>query len=374
MILLLKNHKVKRIEKDKFTQKDLKKCEYLLCDTSVYASNQSKNYVMVPTKDIPWFTKADVRYQMLYLYDNSDEGFRECEPIPDVATTVYTIEDLINLLNCIDRLYVLNQMISNDMYLYTIGLVVIGYFEVTLYNGNKKTYHKIYQNKETFGDEGSYGKEIIFPLKVLKKFKEIYNTDFLCKLIAKNMFLYIYKDMTWGIANISKESYLLIGVPLLGSRTVTFLNDIEFLSINSIFTMTVSYSIVFINNKKEREYINNLLKHGEYDTVSEYNYDYILISNLEYGGKCNEPYPMVYLDIFSHLEFSIRLTNMLYYYIEGFVDGNPFDCDGVDTIVSIIISDKMHRHNKSKYKIIFMNEATFIPLDNLLKLLIKNQK
>lgn len=367
MLLLMKDHTVKRKKDRKITKKDLDESQYIMIDTATELSKLSKNYVIIDPKNIPWFTSANVTYQMLFLYDDHEMGSSQFEPIPPVETKVTSLSDLINLINCIDRLYIPNQMISNDQYYYTDVYIIIGYFEVTLYDESKKVYHKVYQNNDNL--ENRYGEAVKFPLKAVKKFHDIYNTDIIRNLTIYNQFLYIHKDMTWDISAISTD-YSLMGIPLLGSYTITLLDKREYLSISCIFGMSVSYSLVFVYDKKEQERISALIRAKEYDEVSEYNYEYILTSNLEYGRQYSYPYRFIYLDILSHIGFSIRLTNMIYFYIEGYeVEGVRKEED-IDTIACIT----MYNMVKNKKigggdKTIFMNEDTLIPLDDLLKII-----
>lgn len=370
MLLLLKNHKIKRKDDDKVTQKDLEDSNYIMIDTSIELSKSSKNYVIVDPKKIPKFTKAKIRYQMIFMYDDHDEGTANFEPIPPVETETESIADVINLLNCIDRIYITNQMICNDQYLYTSVYIIIGYFEVILYNRKKKIYHKLYQNIEIDDDkklQKYYGKGFQFPLKVVKKFRDIYNTDIIHEMVAKNEFLYIYKDMTWKIRGISNDSdYSLIGVPLLGSRTMTLLSHTEYKRIKRITRMSITYSIVFIMNEAHQNKISKQISLGDYDEIGETNHDYILISQLEYGGSFSVPYSFIYLDIMSHINFSIRLTNIIYYYVEGFESDMIDDSDGVDSIVCMYINDLFRKRGM---RTLFMNEDTLIPLDELLEII-----
>lgn len=373
MLLLLKNHKVKRKDDNKITKKDLENSEYIMIDTSTELSKSSKNYVIVDPKKIPQFTKAKIRYQMIFMYDDHDEGTANFEPVPPVETETESIADTINLLNCIDRIYIANQMLSNDQYLYTSVYIIIGYFEVMLYNGKKKVYHKLYQNKEIDDDEKlqkHYGEGFSFPLKVVKKFRDIYNTDVIHELVAKNEFLYVYPNMTWKIGGTTNVyDYLLIGVPLLGSRTMTLLSDIEFVRVMAIKRMSITYSIVFIMDETHQNKISAQIASGAYDNIGETNHDYVMISQLEYGRQFSVPYTFIYLDVLSHINFSIRLTNLIYYYIEGFESDMVDDGDGVDSIVCINLYDFFKKKNKGGMRTLFMNEDTLIPLDKLLELI-----
>lgn len=373
MLLLLKNHKVKRKDDNKITEKDLEDSRYIMIDTSTELSKSSKNYVIVDPKKIPNFTKAKIRYQMIFMYDDHEEGTANFEPIPPVETETNSISDVINLLNCIDRIYITDQMLSNDQYLYTSVYIIIGYFEVILYDKKKKVYHKIYQNQEIDNDDELqkyYGKGFSFPLKVVKKFRDIYNTDIIHEMVSKNEFLYIYKDMTWKIDSITNDkSYLLIGVPLLGSRTITLLLDIEFVRVMAIRKLSITYTVVFIMNKSHQNIINTQISSGAYEYIGEEAYDYAIISQLDYGGSYSVPYTFICLDIMSHIGFSIRLTNIIYYYVEGFETNMTDAEDGIDTVVSINIYDKFKKKRNGGARTLFMNENTLIPLDKLLELI-----
>lgn len=364
MLLLLKNHKIKRKDDKKITEKDLMNSAYIAIDTAVNPSEFSKNYVLVDPSRIPWFTKAHIKYQMLFLYDDHDEGLRNYEPIPPVDTEVETISDLINIMNCVDRLYIVNQMLSNDIYIDVNPYIIIGYLEVILYNENKKVYHRIYNNDEDF--ELSYGNEIKFPLKVLKTFKKIYNADIIIDLFQNNQFIYLHDDMTWNIDVIDR--YSLIGVPLIGSRTISFLTDKEYLRIMNIRKMSITYTIVFVYNRKHREYISQMIEEEKYDELGTSNQDYLIVSQLDYGGKHGKPYNFYHLDIFSMIGFCIRMSNLVYHHIEGFDADTIDDGDGVETITCFDVEHGSW-HKKEKNILFFMNESTLIPLDNILNLI-----
>ena len=74
------------------------------------------------------------------------------------------------------------------------------------------------------------------------------------------------------------------------------------------------------------------------------------------------------LDILSHIAFSLRFTNMIYRYVEGFEDQMIDDGDGVDSIVSINLYS-LYKKKKGDTRTLFMNEDTIIPLDKLLELI-----
>lgn len=364
MLLLLKNHKVKRKDDRKITKRDLRDSKYILIDTATELQKSSKNYVMVDPSKIPWFTKAKIVYQMLFLYDDIEVEISGWEGIPPVETETNSLSDVINLLNCIDRLYISNQLICNDQYRYTDTYIVIGYFEVTLYDGDKKVYHKLYENKSNFDER--FGKEVKFPLKAVKKFHDIYNTDIIRNLSIMNEFVYIHKDMTWS-QSVIDSNFLLIGIPLLGSRTITLLTDQEYLKVMNIRGMTVSYNIIWIYDQKQKNHINHSIEIGDYDEVGLGNHEYIIASIMEYGRTFSVPYRFVYLDIFSHITFVLRLTTMIYYYVEGFEDSCSNDGDGVSSIVSIDIYENFK--TKEKTRTLMMNEDTTISLDKTLSLL-----
>lgn len=375
MLLLLKNHKVKRKDDSKITEKDLTNSKYIMIDTSVDLSESSKNYVIIDPKNIPTFTRAKIKYQLLFVYDDHDEGMSDYLPIPPVETEVETLTGLINLLNCIDRTFISNMMISNDQYLYINDMILVGYYEVYLYNGNKKVYHKLYQNKDVTDDENKlkklYGHGVTYPLKAVKPFKDVYNTNIIHEMISKNEFLYIFDDMTWKIQDITNDrSYLLIGVPLLGSRTMTMLTDREFVRIMAIQGLSITYSIIFIMDETQKTSIDEMIKYGLYEEVGETNHDYVMISSLDFGSPHGVPYRFVYLDILSHIGFSIRFTNMIYRYTQGFEEDINDYGDGVDTIFCMDIYDLYRKKNKEGgTRTLFMNEETLIPLDKLLELI-----
>lgn len=362
MLLLKRDKTVERKEDDKVTKKDLKESKYIMIDTSVTKSKLSKNYVLIDPKNIPWFTKAKITYQMLFLFDDHDMGCSNFEAIPPVETETKSLSDVINLLNCIDRLYIPNQMIANDQYFYTDVYIVIGYFEVILYDDDKIVYHKEYQNNDRL--EARYGEAVKFPLKAVKVFHKLYNTDIIRDLTVMNQFVYIHEDMTWSISVVSHD-YFLIGVPLLGSRTMTLLTKQEYIAMSCIRGMSITYSIVFVYDDEQRETLRKYIKDEEHDELSVLSCDYILTSNLEYGRKFSVPFRFIYMDILSHIGFSIRLTNMIYYFIEGHTAD-----ESIDTIACIILYNMIKDKNlKGGDRIIYMNEDTLMSLDDLLKLM-----
>lgn len=372
MLLLMKDHTVKRIEDEKVRDKDIANAKYLLIDTSTEVMENSKNFVLVDPSKIPTFTNALIRYQMIFIYDDHDEGTPYTEPIPPVQVKTESLSNVINLLNCIHRIDIANEMLSNDEYLFVNAYIIIGYFEVYLYHGKKKVYHKLYQNTD-IDDEKKlqkyYGERLLNSVKVAKKFHKIYNTDIIHEMVSNDEFLYIYKDMTWKIQTATNEKdYILIGVPLLGSRTMTLLTDIEFVQIMMIRKMSITYTIIFIINKAQRDRINESISKGLYADIGEEHYDYIIVSNLDYGLDYSMPYRFLILDILTHMAFSLRLTNMIYYYLEGFEQQTIDEGDSVDSIVSINLYS-FYKKKKSGMRTLFMNEDTIIPLDKLIELI-----
>ena len=61
MLLLLKDHTVKRVDNEKIMSADIEKSRYILVDTSVNVSKLSKNFVLVDPSKIPQFTDALIK-------------------------------------------------------------------------------------------------------------------------------------------------------------------------------------------------------------------------------------------------------------------------------------------------------------------------
>lgn len=373
MLLLAKDHTIKRISDDTITKKELEEAEYLLIDTSVEQEKLSKNYVMIDPKLIPYFTRAKIRYQLLFIFTSYEEEAADFEPIPPVETETTSFSNVINLLNCIDRLYIPNMLLSNDQYYYTYDRIDIGYFEIYLYDGKKKVYHSVYQNKY-LDDDKKFQKKYFerrkfnFPLEVMKKFRKLYNTEIIPKMISENKMLYIYQDMRWEISINTGFSFALLGIPLLGSRTITLLNDIEFLQVTSIRKMSITYTILFVANEKQRKNISFHISQGMYTEIGETNHDYHSISTIDLGMDSSVPYKFIYLDILSHINYALRITNIVYTYVEGYEEAMVDYGDGIDTIVSIDIYD-LYKKKKNGCRTIFINEDTMIPLNELLEML-----
>lgn len=373
MLLLAKDHTIKRISDETVTKKELEEAKYLLIDTSVERTKLSKNYVMIDPKLIPYFTKAKIRYQLVFIYTSYEAEICDFEPIPPVETETRSFSNVINLLNCIDRLYIPNMLIENDEFLYSYDRIAIGYFEVYLYDGKKKVYHSLYRNKY-LDDDKKFQKKYYdkddpnFPLEVVKKFRKIYNTDVIHEMIAENQLLYIYQDMRWEISINTGYTYALIGIPLLGSRTITLLNDIEFLRVAAIRKMSITYTILFVANEKQRKNNSFYISQGMYSEIGETNHDYHSISNIDLGLEHSVPYRFIYLDIISHINYAIRITNIVYTYVEGYEEAMVDYGDGIDTVVAIDIYD-LYKKKKNGCRTIFLNEDTMIPLDEFLEML-----
>lgn len=350
MIVLYKDHTVKRKDDVKPNKKELDNIAYLLIDTSSEPCEYSKNYIMIDPSRIPEFTSCKIIYQIILVteYDGEIDEI----PMPKVETTTSSLSDLFNLMNCIDRLNCVNEFIINDQWGESRVMIYMSYFSITLYRENKKFYEKDYYIPENALEKYSVG-------DITKEFRDIYNTNIIKKLYKRKKFLFLYKDMRWRIEKADLDYYLM-GIPLLGSKTITLVTPKEFLSIMDIKKFAFTYSLQEAD-KAQREYIKSYIMKGLYDDLATViDHDFILVSSGSYVS--GEVYRFLLLDLLSHVNYSIRLTNFVYDHLYLTDDD---DSIRINSVVSFVF---YYRSNK-KEKEIYINEDTSISLDKFLQLL-----
>lgn len=351
MLLLMKDHKIRRKEDEEITRKDLKDSEYLLIDTSTTPCETSRNFVMIEPC-IPYFTEAEVKYQII-LVDNYEGNDHVDEvPITPVEMRTNKISDVINLLNCINRMNCVNEFIRNDQYTGVRNFLFISYFEIALYNDKKEIYHKIYSKSEH--------KTKKYTIRnILKVFKDIYDTSIIKDLYKKHEYLFLYKDMTWSLQKYD-EKFEFIGLPLIGSRTITLCKDREFISINDCRKINFTMSI-HEDYPEQRDLIKELIETCNYDELEPLNVDYFLVSSDSYF--VHKAYKFFIVDMLSHAAYAIQLLNVVFHDLFD----HPKDFLECNTVVDSILSITFYFTVLKNPKTLYMNGDTIVPLDILLK-------
>lgn len=350
MIVLYKDHTFERDDSFQITASSLKKIAYLLIDTSSEPCEYPKNYIMIDPNQIPEFTSARVVYQMIFV--NEYDGELAEVPTPKVETTTSSISDVINLINCIDRLNCVNEYITNDQWMDARVMIFMAYFSVILYQDEKKVYKEEYSSPINGLKKYSVG-------NIIKIFQRLYDADIIKRLYKNKEFLFLYEDKRWQIENTDMR-YQLMGIPLMGSKTITFLSPREYVALMDIKKFGYTYSIQEVDDP-QRRYIEKYIKEGLYDDLaSVVEHDFILVSSKTYLQ--GEGYRFLLLDLMSHIGYCIRLTNFLY---DQLYLGDDYGDITINSIISFIF---YYRSNK-KEKEIYVNEDAPIPLDQFLQLL-----
>lgn len=356
IILLNSDGSAVRRREDSLTKVDLVNTEYMMIDTSTSKKEISRNFILVkPTSLLFEFDYAVIDYQILataVTVDPEEYGDAELQPI-HVETS--SISDVIRLINCTDRLSCINELIIENETCGENIHIEMGYFGVILYNKERKEiYNKYYSRKDS--ERGVY-----YADKVTKVFKDIYSIRCLSEIARKKEFLFIASDMKWSIGEMNKNCNM-IGVPLIMSNTVTLCTEDELRNVCRYYYASFVYT-VHEDNKDTRKQIASAFKRADYNVVEEISMilEYFLVA---YGTYHLTGYnTFLHLDIISHLDFILTMTNMIFGEVYQNQNETGFNSD-IDSIIEIELTYKENRE-----KTIYLNHESMISLYDFLQIL-----
>ena len=133
VILLYKNGNAERKNESSISLEDLRQSRYLMVDTSIMKSEPSRNFVLIDSSNYLYFTKAIVDYQLYGSGWDAGNNGESKEILKPIHVETSSLSDVINLINCIDRIHCMNDMILEEETCGEGVRVHIQYFQIVLY-------------------------------------------------------------------------------------------------------------------------------------------------------------------------------------------------------------------------------------------------
>ena len=347
VILLKKNHKIKRKNEKKLTQKDLNDSRYILTSTSILGDDHKRSFVLNSPSNYYLFTKAEINYQFCSYYQEDDmEDVMMHKPI---HVTTDSLTDLLNILNSLDRIYLINQLMNSNLMDSFTGIFLVS-LEIVLYQGIHEIYHIKKENIDFKVD------------RIFNSIEEIYftlNTDNYKekKHELENLRITFYPDSTWGSTDDSE--YRMIGIYSIVSNSLLLLHRYEYKVFQLIELDDMSLA-VYCDRKETVKKNSCLIREGKYDEMDDYFYNapdvFHEVSGLYMGHYTMDLKDDLLLSVLFYQDFIFRFLNGIYEMI--YQSGAPQEEEEYtfDTvlILNIIIS--------TTEKQLFVNIDNIVPI------------
>ena len=354
VILLYKNGNARRKNESLVTLTDLQQSRYVMIDTSIMKNELSRNFVIIDSSRYLCFTKAIIDYQLYVTgWDagNNEESEENLEPI-HVETT--SLSDVINLLNCIDRIYCLNNMILEDE---TCGeglRVYVEYFQIVLYQNDVKIYDKYFSHENQVSHKNKNSRYIT------RIFYSIYSTP-IQMMIKNNNYLILTNEITWRIGVF--EEYSMLGIPLKESNTITLCRKDEVYRLAEYSDISCTFT-VHDESEELRTELNKNIRKGRYDNVENIGtfLDYFMCCYTVF--KLSGSNQFAHLEIISNMRFFISMSNLIYNEIYDTLKG-----DYTNDIFDSVISLNLYKEKEVDPKTIYLNEETMLSINDFLAIM-----
>lgn len=352
VILLYKNGNAERKNESSISLEDLRQSKYIMVDTSIMKNEPSRNFVLIDSSNYLYFTKAIIDYQLYgrgWDPGNNDESIETLKPV-HVETS--SISDLINLINCINRIQCLNDMILEEE---TCGegiRVHVQYFQIVLYRAEKKIYDKFYSYDENHKKKNSR--------YITRIFYNLYATPTLM-MFKNEEYLILTNKNTWKIGTSGK--YSMLGVPLKESDTITLCRQDELYRLSEYTDLNCTFS-VHDESSYTREQLNKNIKKGRYDEVENLgvNLDYFMCCYTAY--KIENQFKFILLEIISCMRFFVCLTNLIYNEIYDGMKG-----EYVNDIFDSVLSLNLYKKHDINPRTIYINEESILTINDFLAII-----
>ena len=170
VILLYKNGNAERKNESSISLEDLRQSRYLMVDTSIRKSEPSRNFVLIDSSNYLYFTKAIVDYKLYGSGWDAGNNGESKEILKPIHVETSSLSDVINLINCIDRIHCMNDMILEEETCGEGVRVHIQYFQIVLYREDQKIYDKYYSHDENRKKKNSRYITRIFIICIIRLF------------------------------------------------------------------------------------------------------------------------------------------------------------------------------------------------------------
>lgn len=352
VILLYKNGNAERKNESSISLEDLRQSRYLMVDTSIMKSEPSRNFVLIDSSDYLYFTKAIVDYQLYGSGWDAGNNGESKEILKPIHVETSSLSDVINLINCIDRIHCMNDMILEEETCGEGVRVHIQYFQIVLYREDQKIYDKYYSHDENRKKKNSR--------YITRIFYNLYNTPIL--MMFKNAeYLILTNDNTWRIG--SSGEYSMLGVPLKESNTITLCRKDELYRLSEYSDINCTFTVHDESNET-KDILDKNIKKGRYNKVED------IGINLDYFMCCYTLFKLENADKFAHLEiisnmrFFVSISNLIYNEIYNGMKGYY-----VNDIFDSVLSINLYKKSDINPKTIYLNEETMITINDFLAII-----
>lgn len=356
ILMLLKNGKMKRKDETRISRSDIDQSEYFLIDTLSSEDDVSRNFVVVKPTEFLLFSNATVTYQMTSSTYDGDMGTFYSTELRPVEVTTESMSEMINLINCVNRVDLFNQMIADDMCGCDEQTVGMNYFGLKIQRNGQNIYDRYYSTKEPwkFGEADH----------VLKEFVDIYDSRIMFRM-AKDKKRFFICGKEWSEVPLKRST--MIGLPLLYSNTMTFCTKIEYNTIlERYLSITLTYSVHEDNEELHKYVTESVIGNSNYILMEGSNLSYFVVSTHPFDIHSTGPFRFEAIDTLSHVSFIIRLSNLLFKEIYTY-DSISYESDRApDTIVSFDFE-----YQPNRYLTLYLNEDTLLTIREIFSLLIE---
>lgn len=372
-MIFYKNGKVKSKEEAYLTEKDFQKAKFFM----ISVSSEAEHYIPIKPSEYLHFDKAIIDYQLCGVAPDEDYEYVETDDHHPVHIETTSIADLITLINSSDRLDLVNYTMSGfvgtiDSFLF-IGMT---FFSVKLIRDKRVIYNRCYRKKGT--------STVAFDsYQVTKKFKDIYDGDFL--IDHRIMFLLRAKGnhIEWEMREIGQsfttidysdiEDNTLVGISSSISNTIIFQPIALYKKL--IHYPSVQWRItVFETREKNLRKLSNLIRSVKTIDESSY-YDIFQYSEVyleETFHMARRHWPYVLFDMFASMPYIMNMILMLYGETFGnspigeHADNVWFDALFVFRLQGVEPSEYVGSNYVGYSKDIIMTSDTILSLDDIL--------
>lgn len=398
-IILLYNDGTTEIKDErKITKDDIKHSQFLLVRVSSIEDSASKNFILVNPSQYLLFNKAVIQYQIEINIEgykkSSKEKDSKCNDLlsndliplePDhhshklkpIQVETESITDVCNLLTCINRLMILNGILSNNDAAMDI-CVNVSYFRVVLSNSKDKIIYdefidnalKLFPSNISNMTKNmlSFNNMIVqdSSYEIRKQFEDLIDPEILShacgKYIMHDSYLFLSHKNTWYITDSVKKKGL-IGAPLKMSGTILFLTLNELKNYMKYDSYMIGYHVCKCPSEKWHQKITELIENGEYERMKLYindesydKFNNVIAKSISKNDPTFFSSKFITLDILSNIDFIANMSNILFSDLEY--------CSYEDDMIETLIGINFIRDNNARS--IYFNSETVLSLKDIL--------
>lgn len=347
------------------TKDDLHMAKYFL----IPVDDNSRTYSIIKPSKYLSFTKAIIDYQLCGLYeDNEETRVVWSEGIDPVHIETTSICDLISLINCVDRLNIVNLMMNGDDTFDEQTQIGLSFLSIQLFSDDTIIYESSYCR------ENVYSSSLYDSYSISKKFKKIYSPHIIGEIWSTGEvigLITLKKGSFWEIGS-NIDQYSLIGIPQVDTNLITFLTQEEYISIQKIRSCTSGFLIFYTKSETVSDLSSNIAGGApvaEIEKIIDYLEDvyvgaeYYVPCNHFSTGDCSHV-----VSVFANALFSLTAAKLIYSQLYPYdlpfredVD-QPEETWEFGTLLRLTLTLEGNPNGK----VVFMNQYSFIDIQTLL--------